>query len=123
MPMLICPNCNVGMTQVQRSGVELDVCPQCRSVWLDRGELEKLLQPLREIDTAAQAASASPGASQWSQAARQPSPYRQDGYGHHGNHESHGKHGHHGSHGEYKHGSEHQYQKNKGWKSILDVFD
>lgn len=47
MPLLICPNCNVGMTQVTRSGIEIDMCPQCRSVWLDRGELEKLLQPLR----------------------------------------------------------------------------
>jgi Zn-finger nucleic acid-binding protein len=26
-----------------RSGIEIDVCPQCRGVWLDRGELEKLM--------------------------------------------------------------------------------
>lgn len=48
MALLICPNCNVGMTQVTRSGIEIDMCPKCRSVWLDRGELEKLLQPLRD---------------------------------------------------------------------------
>lgn len=47
MPLLICPNCNVGMTQINRSEVELDMCPQCRGVWLDRGELEKLLEPIR----------------------------------------------------------------------------
>jgi Zn-finger nucleic acid-binding protein len=41
--MFLCPNCNTGMSQVQRAGVELDVCPQCRGVWLDRGELEKIL--------------------------------------------------------------------------------
>jgi len=52
MPLLICPNCNVAMTQVKRSEVEIDMCPQCRGIWLDRGELEKLLQPLRE-ETAA----------------------------------------------------------------------
>lgn len=48
MPLLTCPNCNVGMNQVQRTGIEIDICPQCRGVWLDRGELEKLLAPMRE---------------------------------------------------------------------------
>lgn len=36
------------MQSVQRSGVELDMCPQCRGVWLDRGELEKILDGGRE---------------------------------------------------------------------------
>ncbi|GAA0538892.1 hypothetical protein FHS83_003635 [Rhizomicrobium palustre] len=47
MPLLICPACNVEMNQVQRSGIEIDICPQCRGVWLDRGELHKLLNPIR----------------------------------------------------------------------------
>lgn len=44
MPLLLCPNCNTSMQNVARSGVELDICPSCRGVWLDRGELEKLLE-------------------------------------------------------------------------------
>ena len=44
MPLLLCPNCNASMQAVQRSGVELDMCPQCRGVWLDRGELEKIIE-------------------------------------------------------------------------------
>ena len=48
MPLLLCPNCNVSMQNVKRSAVELDICPSCRSVWLDRGELEKLLGEVRE---------------------------------------------------------------------------
>lgn len=48
MPLLLCPNCNTSMQNVQRSGVELDICPDCRGVWLDRGELEKLLSAGRE---------------------------------------------------------------------------
>jgi hypothetical protein len=36
------------MTAVNRNGVEIDVCTDCRGVWLDRGELEKLLSGLRE---------------------------------------------------------------------------
>lgn len=43
MPMSICPNCNTPMNEVQRRGVFIDVCPNCRAVWLDGGELEALL--------------------------------------------------------------------------------
>lgn len=38
-----CPLCNVPMRDVNRRGVEIDVCPECRGVWLDGGELDKLL--------------------------------------------------------------------------------
>jgi len=48
MPLLLCPNDNAAMQTVQRSGVEFDICPACRGVWLDRGELEKLLAAARE---------------------------------------------------------------------------
>jgi len=48
MPLLLCPNDNAPMQTVQRSGVEFDMCPTCRGVWLDRGELEKLLAVARE---------------------------------------------------------------------------
>ncbi|MCA6223469.1 MAG: zf-TFIIB domain-containing protein [Phenylobacterium sp.] len=43
MPLLLCPNCNDSMQTVARSGVELDMCPSCRGIWMDRGELEKVL--------------------------------------------------------------------------------
>jgi Zn-finger nucleic acid-binding protein len=43
MPLLLCPNCNTSMSAVNRQGVEFDMCPTCRGVWLDRGELEKLV--------------------------------------------------------------------------------
>ncbi|WP_122466365.1 MULTISPECIES: zf-TFIIB domain-containing protein [Brevundimonas] len=43
MPLLMCPNDSASMTTVERSGVQFDMCPQCRGVWLDRGELEKLM--------------------------------------------------------------------------------
>jgi len=50
MPLLLCPNCNTSMQSVQRTGVELDMCPQCRGVWLDRGELEKILSSAKEVE-------------------------------------------------------------------------
>ena len=43
MPLLLCPNCDTGTKSLSRSGVELDMCPKCRGVWLDRGELEKII--------------------------------------------------------------------------------
>jgi uncharacterized protein len=48
MPLLLCPNDNGPMQTVQRSGVEFDICPTCRGVWLDRGELEKMLATARQ---------------------------------------------------------------------------
>jgi uncharacterized protein len=38
-----CPNDGAVLTMSERSGVEIDYCPQCRGVWLDRGELDKIL--------------------------------------------------------------------------------
>ena len=40
-----CPQCT-GTTLVmsERQGVEIDYCPSCRGIWLDRGELDKLLE-------------------------------------------------------------------------------
>ena len=43
MPLLMCPNDNAAMQTMERSGVQFDMCPTCRGVWLDRGELEKLM--------------------------------------------------------------------------------
>ena len=40
---LLCPACRVNLVMSERSGVEIDYCPQCRGVWLDRGELDKIL--------------------------------------------------------------------------------
>ncbi|MGH6900529.1 MAG: zf-TFIIB domain-containing protein [Geminicoccaceae bacterium] len=50
MPLLMCPNCNEGMQEVRRNEVQIDVCPKCRGVWLDRGELEKLLHSARAVE-------------------------------------------------------------------------
>ncbi|NBB16988.1 hypothetical protein GVN21_16605, partial [Caulobacter sp. SLTY] len=37
MPLLLCPNDNSSMQTVDRAGVQFDMCPTCRGVWLDRG--------------------------------------------------------------------------------------
>jgi uncharacterized protein len=39
-----CPIDDTTLQLFERQGVEIDYCPQCRGVWLDRGELDKLIQ-------------------------------------------------------------------------------
>lgn len=39
-----CPSCNVNLIMTDRSGIEIDYCPECRGVWLDRGELDKIIE-------------------------------------------------------------------------------
>jgi uncharacterized protein len=39
-----CPNDGSTLTMSERSGIEIDYCPDCRGVWLDRGELDKLIE-------------------------------------------------------------------------------
>jgi len=39
-----CPNCNETLVMTDRQGIEIDYCPKCRGVWLDKGELDKLIE-------------------------------------------------------------------------------
>lgn len=39
-----CPMCDADLQMTERSGVEIDYCPACRGVWLDRGELDKIIE-------------------------------------------------------------------------------
>jgi uncharacterized protein len=41
---MLCPTCKTALTMTDRQGVEIDYCPQCRGVWLDRGELDKIIE-------------------------------------------------------------------------------
>lgn len=38
-----CPRCNATLVMTERNGVEIDYCPECRGIWLDRGELDKIM--------------------------------------------------------------------------------
>lgn len=39
-----CPIDKVDLVMADRSGIEIDYCPKCRGVWLDRGELDKIVE-------------------------------------------------------------------------------
>jgi Zn-finger nucleic acid-binding protein len=45
-----CPVCDdVKMREVEKNDILIDVCPNCKGVWLDRGELDKLMQGVKEV--------------------------------------------------------------------------
>lgn len=48
--MMNCPRCDVPLNIAQRQNVEIDSCPQCRGVWLDRGELDKIIHRYDAFD-------------------------------------------------------------------------
>jgi uncharacterized protein len=67
-----CPNDGAVLTMSERSGIEIDYCPTCRGVWLDRGELDKII----ERSLTQPAAAPAPPPQQYQQA---PQPRQQQG--------------------------------------------
>jgi Zn-finger nucleic acid-binding protein len=46
---MTCPACGGELVELDRSGVRIDACRQCRGVWLDRGELDRILERERQV--------------------------------------------------------------------------
>ena len=105
-----CPVCrNVALVMSERQGIEIDYCPNCRGVWLDRGELDKIIE--RSIGPAPAAAAPQyrapdPRYQQPDPRYQQPDPrYQQHGHGY--------------GHGHYPH----HKKKREGFLSDLFDFD
>ena len=103
-----CPVCQVPLAMSDRQGIEIDYCPQCRGVWLDRGELDKLIerstpaeQPAAPAPTRAQPAA--PLHTGGDQSPWAPEGFSQGGYGH----------------GGPGYGGKPHYKKKKHWLSEL----
>ena len=94
-----CPTCtDTPLVMAERQGVEIDYCPACRGIWLDRGELDKLLD---------RAAAAAPVFVAPSQQSSQPTQglQRPQSYGG----------------GPYGHGDRDHYNRQKSW--LHEIFD
>ena len=75
---MACPVDGTVLVMSERQGIEIDYCPTCRGVWLDRGELDKII----ERSGAGDAPAAPPPQGQaWSAPPPQQQPY---GHGYHG---------------------------------------
>ena len=71
-----CPVCKVPLVMSERQGVEIDYCPQCRGVWLDRGELDKIIE--RSVQEAAPPPQAAPQRGSQPYPAQHQKPYYDD---------------------------------------------
>ena len=91
-----CPACSIDLVMSERSGIEIDYCPTCRGVWLDRGELDKIIE--RSQSVRAEAPQAVPQGQSQQQPVRTVEVPREAyrGDDHHGGH--HDDHGYHGKH-------------------------
>ncbi len=90
----ICPETDLVMTE--RQGVEIDYCPKCRDIWLDRGELDKIIE---------RSMSASP----------EPQLHRAPMPDYHGHEREHSK------HDSNHHGHDSHYGRRRSW--LRDLFD
>jgi Zn-finger nucleic acid-binding protein len=41
---MLCPICNVDLLMKERQGIEIDYCPKCRGIWLDRKDLDEIIE-------------------------------------------------------------------------------
>lgn len=84
-----CPLCSdAQLVMSERQGIEIDYCPKCRGVWLDRGELDKIIERAGAESSPRGAAPAAPAYSPPPQQQAQPYPQQQQahGYPQHGGH-------------------------------------
>ena len=65
---MACPVDGAPLVMSERSGIEIDYCPTCRGVWLDRGELDKIIERNAGQQSVPEGRPAAPPAGQWGQA-------------------------------------------------------
>lgn len=112
-----CPTCNVALVMSDRNGIEIDYCPNCRGVWLDRGELDKIIER-----SAAAPGFNGPAPQAQFQQQHQPMPqqrYQERRHYDHDDDDDDYYKKHHG-HGDYHHGH-HKKHKKEGF--LGDLFD
>ena len=103
-----CPVCNsVSLVMSERQGIEIDYCPQCRGVWLDRGELDKIID--RSLSAAAPVPVAAPAPAPRTEMPSYPNQHSQSQHSQ--------------SHHAPQHGGYYKKKKREGFLSELFDFD
>ena len=75
-----CPTDQTTLVMSERSGIEIDYCPTCRGVWLDRGELDKIIDRSLGQPAPAPAPTPAPQQQQYQQSQYQQPQSQQQGY-------------------------------------------
>lgn len=76
-----CPCCpDATLSMMDRQGVEIDFCPQCRGLWLDRGELDKLLALAASASSEGSRESVKPAVARYDDDRRNGERYKDDHY-------------------------------------------
>lgn len=73
-----CPVDNETLVMADRNGVEIDYCPKCRGVWLDRGELDKIIERAADAPAARPAPQVEPAREPRREEYRRDDGYRRD---------------------------------------------
>lgn len=97
---MVCPVDGATLTMSERQGIEIDYCPTCRGVWLDRGELDKIIE--RSAAAEGLGAAGPKGVQPVHQAPPQPQHY-------------------YGDDAPYRHGGHHGYRRRKSF--LEELFD
>lgn len=118
MPLLTSPIDGSPMKQINRFGIEIDVCPTTGGVWLDKGELEKLMQMIREAAAEEQSNYAPPPPPQravYQEPRREEQRYEQPQYRRDERYDS--------KRYDDRYDGKHGYKKKSRFSDILDIFD
>ncbi len=83
-----CPICQVDLVMSDRQGIEIDYCPKCRGIWLDRGELDKIIERSGGFDAAPDTPQR-PSSPQYHEGPPRKSHDDDYRHGHYGNHPKH----------------------------------
>ncbi|TQS44888.1 zf-TFIIB domain-containing protein [Cryptosporangium phraense] len=116
---MICPKCQAPMRQYERAGVTIDQCSECRGIFLDRGELERLVDAEDKYGRGAPQPP-TPGYPSQQYPSHGAPGYGAPGYGQPA-YPSHGSsHGSHGGYGAYGH---HGHRRHRGHRRHKSLFD
>lgn len=110
-----CPVCKTGLAMSERHGIEIDYCPNCRGIWLDRGELDKIIER-----SAAEAPPVPPTPPQPPQPPQPPAGYAQAPHGYAPPPPSPWGGGH---RGDWDHGYDPRYGKKRKKSFLEELFD
>jgi Zn-finger nucleic acid-binding protein len=112
------PRRKVDLVMTERKDVEIDYCPKCRGVWLDRGELDKIIEKSAAQEAQQQQRAPIPQNQPQAQPQQQPHPQQHPGY-------AYGERGEYGEGGEYGERGERGYYgkpyRRKSW--LEEIFD